>query len=57
MRICLPLSVVLGVAAGLLARHLLPVDSVWVNVIIGITAGIVILCVVRVIGSKRKPSS
>ena len=57
MRICLPLSVILGVAAGLLARHFLPVDSVWANVIIGITAGIVILCVVRTILSKGKKSS
>ena len=57
MRICLLLSVVIGIAAGLLARHFLPVDSMWVYIIIGVTAGIVIFCVVRIIISKGKQSS
>ena len=57
MRICLLVSVVLGITAGLLARQYLPVDSFWVHVIIGITAGIFIFCVIRIIISKGKQSS
>jgi hypothetical protein len=57
MRIYLPLSVVLGVAAGLLAHRFLPVGSIWIGVIVGVTAGIVIFCVVLVIRSKGKTSS
>ena len=57
MRLCLLITVVVGVTAGLLAKNFLPVDSFWADVIIGITAGLVVLCVVRILLSKGKKSS
>ena len=54
VRVCLPASVILGIAAGLLAQRFLPAGSFWVDVIIGITAGIAFFCVVKVILSRGK---
>jgi len=54
MRIRLLLGVTIGVAAGLLASRLIPADSIWPGVIIGVAVGAAIFVLIQVIRGKGK---
>ena len=54
MRILLLLGVALGVAAGLLAGHFIPTDSIWPGIIIGVAVGAAFFILIQVIRNKAR---
>jgi predicted small secreted protein len=54
VRIRILLGVALGVAAGLLSNHFIPVDGIWSDLIIGVAVGVGFFVLVQTITGKGK---